>query len=121
MAKYNIKKETTLNFSKIRLIGYIEKELKHRHDDDGWLQDIKIISSEDNNYSTSKVFLTYCKSIKVDGQMVGDITYDYVIEGDKGFDNGRVSYPTFEERHFNLIEEKHTIYETKIKELNETK
>jgi len=115
MTKYNLKKETVLNPSKIRLLIHTESQLKNEHVG-GWIDEIKFISHEDNIYSTSKVFLTYIKPIKVNGDMIGNIKYDYEIS--PNMDSERVSYPTFDEGHFTLIEEKHTFHEKEIEELN---
>ena len=115
MTKYNLKKETVLNPSKIRLLVHVESQLKNKIVG-GWIDEIKLISHEDNIYSTSKVFLTYSKPVKVNGAMIGHIEYEYEIFPNT--DNGRVSYPTFEEGHFTLIEEKHTFFEKEIEEIN---
>lgn len=115
MTTYNLKKETVLNPSKIRLLIHTESQLKNEHAG-GWIDEIKLISHEDNIYSTAKVFLAYIKPIKVNGDMIGHIKYDYEISPNT--DSGRVSYPTFEEGHFTLIEEEHTFFEKEIEELN---
>ena len=114
MIKYKMKRETVINMNSINTINHIERAIKEELNG-GWIEDIKLIGNEDNFYSVAKIVVTFSKAIKIKGEMIGYIEYDYVIAGK----DGHVCLPSFKDNDFKLLDKRQVFFEATIEELNQ--